>query len=245
MADYYSEKLSADRLLRCYEIASPRVQHYLEAEIEQVRAYLHPGMALLELGCGYGRVLTCLADSGARLVGIDISPPNVALAKERNPGNQFTFHVMDALALSFTDASFDLTICIQNGICAFRVDEDRLLAEAIRVTKPGGRVILSTYAARFWEHRLAWFERQAEEGLIGPLDRARTRSGRIVCTDGFESGTRTPEELSQLAQRHGLTPLLFEVDDSSLFMVLPIPDAHTEGASSEAVCTRSLGPCSY
>jgi cyclopropane fatty-acyl-phospholipid synthase-like methyltransferase len=52
---YYAEKLSAKRLQRCYEIASPRVQQYLEAEIEHVIGHLKPTDTVLELGCGYGR----------------------------------------------------------------------------------------------------------------------------------------------------------------------------------------------
>ena len=35
MQDYYSQRLSADRLMRVYEVASPRVRRYLESEIDE------------------------------------------------------------------------------------------------------------------------------------------------------------------------------------------------------------------
>jgi len=63
MTDYYAEKLSAERLRRCYEIASPRVKQYLEAEIDFVCDHLKGSEVVIELGCGYGRVALRLAES--------------------------------------------------------------------------------------------------------------------------------------------------------------------------------------
>jgi len=50
---YYSERPSARRLERCYELKPPAVQRYLAAEIEHVRHRLPRGGRVLELGCGY------------------------------------------------------------------------------------------------------------------------------------------------------------------------------------------------
>ena len=52
---------------------------------------------------------------------------------------------MDAAALGFRDRVFDVVVCIQNGISAFKVDRRALIAEAIRVTRPGGSVLFSSY----------------------------------------------------------------------------------------------------
>lgn len=60
--------------------------------------------------------------------------------------------------MGFRDRVVDLTICIQDGICAFAVDQQRFFREAIRVTRSGGLVMLSSYAPQFWERRLEWFE---------------------------------------------------------------------------------------
>jgi SAM-dependent methyltransferase len=69
MSGYYREKLSANRLERVYAIAPPRVRQYLDAEIDHVLALVGPNDAVLELGCGYGRVLALLA----RIVEVDSS----------------------------------------------------------------------------------------------------------------------------------------------------------------------------
>jgi len=53
---HYAEKLSGERLQRCYEVASPRVSQYLEAEILHVLHKIRPGDRVIELGFGYGRI---------------------------------------------------------------------------------------------------------------------------------------------------------------------------------------------
>ncbi len=82
MADYYSSKLSGQRLRRCYEIAPPRVQRYLQAEIAFVLERISPSFLVLELGCGYGRVVERLAGKARRVVGIDTSRDSLRMAQE-------------------------------------------------------------------------------------------------------------------------------------------------------------------
>jgi 2-polyprenyl-6-hydroxyphenyl methylase/3-demethylubiquinone-9 3-methyltransferase len=124
---------------------------------------------------------------------------------------------MDALDLRFSDNELDAVVCIQNGICAFGVDQHALLSEALRVLRPGGRALFSTYSDRFWSHRLAWFEAQAAEGLLGPIDYGDSGEGVIVCKDGFRAGRLTPEYLQSLCSTLGAEPEIREVDRSSVF----------------------------
>ncbi len=185
---YYVENLSGERLRKVYEIAPPRVRRYLRAEIDHVLSRLSPEGSVLELGCGYGRVAFELANAAGRVVGIDTSPENLALARRlAGDSGRCEFLEMDAADLSFPDGEFDAVVCIQNGICAFGVDQKRLLGEAVRVTRSGGRVLFSSYAERFWSERLGWFQLQAELGLVGEIDREATGDGAIVCRDGFRA----------------------------------------------------------
>jgi len=55
MSSYYTEKLAAERLRACYDLAPPRTKAYLEAEIQFVLQKMFPSMVVLELGCGYGQ----------------------------------------------------------------------------------------------------------------------------------------------------------------------------------------------
>lgn len=81
MNDYYSRKLSADRLRRVYDLAPPRIRQYLQAEIDFVSRYINSDDTVLELGCGYGRVLRELAIKARPLVGIDSSIASIQAAK--------------------------------------------------------------------------------------------------------------------------------------------------------------------
>jgi 2-polyprenyl-6-hydroxyphenyl methylase/3-demethylubiquinone-9 3-methyltransferase len=224
MPGYYAEKLAAERLRACYDLAPPRVKAYLEAETAFVLERISPSMLVLELGCGYGRVLKRLVPRAGTVVGIDTSLASLLMAREdlsKTPSCHLA--AMDAASMGFAGRVFDLTVCIQNGLSAFHVSQPRLVAEAVRVTRSGGRVLFSSYSPSFWNERLNWFELQAAAGLIGEIDDAATGNGVIVCKDGFQATTVSPERFRSLAKGIGLVPKIFEVDGSSLFCEMIIP----------------------
>ncbi len=223
---YYAEKLSGRRLQRCYEVASERVCQYLEAEVLHALGRLRATDRVLELGCGYGRIARRLARAAGQVVGIDTASESLELARrlpETEDGCEFLS--MDAIDLRFPDRSFDAVLCLQNGICAFGVDQVRLLEEALRVTREGGIVLFSSYSDGFWPDRLAWFEAQAAEGLVGPIDRAASGDGVIVCEDGFRAGRLTPDDFHTLCSRIGIKPQVAEVDGSCVFCEIIKPSA--------------------
>ena len=201
-------------------MATPRVQKYLEAELSFSLAYVRPNAQVLELDCGYGRVLQRLLPIAKTVIGIDTSLASLAMAVESVGSSlQLSVAAMDAAQLGFSSGTFDLTLCVQNGISAFKRDPRRLIAEAVRVTRPGGTVLLSTYAAKFWNHRLEWFRIQAEHGLIGEIDEDASKDGVIVCKDGFRATTIDEARFRDITESLGLASgtRLFEVDESSLF----------------------------
>jgi SAM-dependent methyltransferase len=216
--EYYKETLSGERLKRVYEIAPPRVRQYLEAEVGHVLEKLDRGSHVLEMGCGYGRILPKLAGKARMVVGVDTSLDSLRLA-EREIGHLPGCHIlgMDAGALAFAGGVFDCVVCIQNGISAFHIDRRELIREAVRVTRPGGVVLFSTYAEGFWEERLRWFEIQARAGLLGEIDYGGTGDGVIVCKDGFTATTVSPAAFRMLTRDLNAGVELVEVDGSSLF----------------------------
>lgn len=223
---YYASRLSGERLRLVYGIAPARVRRYLEAEIEFALGCLPRGGAVLELGCGYGRVLMPLAAKAGLAIGVDTARESLALGRRlAADGPACELLPMDAAALGFRAETFDLVVCVQNGICAFGADREILVKEAVRVTRPGGAALFSTYAASFWPHRLAWFEAQAAAGLLGPIDYERTRDGVIACTDGFRAGALAPGELLALCARAGAGAAcrIAEVESSSVFCVIERP----------------------
>ncbi|UCH11378.1 MAG: class I SAM-dependent methyltransferase [Fidelibacterota bacterium] len=216
MDSYYAERLSAERLRLCYELAPPRVKQYLEAEIAFVLERIQPSDGVLELGCGYGRVLERLTAKADQVVGIDTSVESIALARQQL-GHSCLLSVMDAVALGFSTGRFDVVLCIQNGISVFRADQRKLISEAVRVARSGGRVLFSSYADSFWKDRLRWFRIQAEHGLVGEIDEDATGGGIIVCKDGFRASTVNCKEFTGMVRDFGLSAKVSVVDDSSIF----------------------------
>jgi len=224
MPGYYTEKLAAERLRTCYDLAPPRTRAYLEAEIEFVLRRTMPSMVALELGCGYGRVLERLLPAVQVAFGIDTSLPSLRMALEFMRGKpSLRLACMDAMYMGFRDRIFDLTLCVQNGICAFAVDQQQLFREALRVTRSGGLVLFSSYSAQFWQHRLQWLEIQSAHHLIGEIDHQATGNGVIVCKDGFRATTADRTTFEKLAAGLSVTPRITEADGSSLFCEIVVP----------------------
>jgi 2-polyprenyl-6-hydroxyphenyl methylase/3-demethylubiquinone-9 3-methyltransferase len=218
MREYYENKLSAEGLRKCYEIAPPRICQYLDAEVRFVTGRIMGKNQVLELGCGYGRVMRQVSTCVGSITGCDTSRSSLELAKSHLlPHRNFGLVLTDASCLAFRSGVFDAVFCVQNGISAFGVSRQRLVDEAVRVTRKGGLVLFSSYSHRIWKHRLAWFKAQSEAGLVGEIDETRTGKGTIVCKDGFHTTTVSRAEFERLFSKSGAEFLLKEVDGSSLF----------------------------
>ena len=127
---------------------------------------------------------------------------------------------MNANSLTFEDNFFDVVIVIQNGISAFKIHPQKLIKECFRVTKKGGKILLSSYSDKIWNARLEWFIRQSNEGLLGEIDFDKTKQGVIMCKDGFEARTYTEKDFSVLISELDLNATVNEVDDSSIFCTI-------------------------
>jgi ubiquinone/menaquinone biosynthesis C-methylase UbiE len=102
--------------------------------------------AVLEIASGTGRVTRHLRQQlppTAKLTATDISSDMLDVARERLNGMDIEFRHADAMALPFSDNTFDVVVC-QYGIMFF---PDRQLGvnEAFRVLKPGGTFLFSTW----------------------------------------------------------------------------------------------------
>lgn len=101
-----------------------------------------PGAVALDFGCGLGAMSEKLADFGATVYAIDISPASVEATRQRlvNVGLGDKLHpaVMDAENLTFGDDKFDIIIC--SGVL-HHMDVNLAFPELARVLKPTGTVI--------------------------------------------------------------------------------------------------------
>lgn len=218
--NYYDQSLNAQKLYRVYQSKYPRVLQYLEAEISYVRNHLQGSERILELGAGYGRIMKELAPFCKSIVGIDISEDNVKFGREylKEVGNAELI-VMDAHRLRFED-TFDMVLCLQNGLSAMEIEPMGYIQEIVQLLSAGGKAFLSSYSPDFWEYRVAWFQEQAEKGLLGELDLEKTKDGVIICKDGFCSTTYSAKEMEMIGRASGYKYQVMEVDKSSVFLVV-------------------------
>jgi SAM-dependent methyltransferase len=101
-----------------------------------------PGMRVLDLATGTGAVARASARCGASVVGVDVSEPMLALARELSP--EIDFRMADAHALPFPDADFDIVVC---ALAVSHFHEPlTALGESLRVLREGGRLVASTWA---------------------------------------------------------------------------------------------------
>lgn len=218
---YYSEKLSANNLKRCYDLSSMRIQQYLTAEIDFVLTFLKPDSIVLELGCGYGRVLKYVAENSQKAYGIDTSEESLELAEEYLSDNKnVKLFNMNADNLTFDENKFDIVFAIQNGLSAFKVNPITLVKKCLEITKKGGKIIFSSYSEKIWAERLDWFKKQSQKGLIGEIDFENTGEGTIICKDGFQATTFSKNDFSDLSVDLEVNSYIKEIDQSSIFWVI-------------------------
>lgn len=116
------------------------------AEMALDRVDLGPGVRFLDVAAGSGALSIPAARLGAEVVATDVSPAMVELlaARARNEDlADLEARVMDGHALEFEDDTFDVSAS-QNGVSLFP-DMQRGLREMVRVTKPGGQVLVLAF----------------------------------------------------------------------------------------------------
>jgi ubiquinone/menaquinone biosynthesis C-methylase UbiE len=138
-----------------------------DAETELIWRLLdiRPGMRVLDLACGHGRIANRLAARGCRVTGLDVTPLFLERARRdaADDGLAVDYVEGDMRRLPWTGHRFDRVI---NWFTAFGYFDDhgnrQVLGEMARVLQPGGRVVLDLMN-RDWLAREFQPERVAAE----------------------------------------------------------------------------------
>jgi ubiquinone/menaquinone biosynthesis C-methylase UbiE len=190
---------------------------------------VEPGASVLDLGCGTGedaQELTRLAGPSGRVVGVDWSETVIAEARERvaRTALPVAFQVADAYELPFPDATFDR--CRADRVFHHLEHPHRAFAELLRVTRPGGRVLL--------------FEPDFETAIVDSSDRPLTRRLLNFFCDGYRDGWMG-RRLPGLFREAGLTEIAVEpvtvllTDLSQANAVLALEETASRAAEAGAV----------
>lgn len=108
--------------------------------------YLRRGGRILDIGCGTGRYALHYARKGHDVDALDLIEENLSLLKRALlPGDRVRAALGNALDLSaYPDAAYDVTLVLGPMYHLFTEEEKRrCLAEAMRVTKPGGHLFVA------------------------------------------------------------------------------------------------------
>jgi 2-polyprenyl-6-hydroxyphenyl methylase / 3-demethylubiquinone-9 3-methyltransferase len=111
------------------------------ARMRHIPAARTAGSPLLDLACGGGLLAPYLDRSGYRHIGVDQSA--TAIAQARDHGVEAVR--ADVAALPFRDASFDVVVA--GEVLEHVPDLPTVVAEACRVLRPGGTLVIDTIAA--------------------------------------------------------------------------------------------------
>lgn len=117
------------------------------------------GRDVLEIGCGTGVHARLLAEAGARVSAVDLTPTAVELTTRRLAlaGLEADVREADAESLPFADASFDFVWSW--GVIHHSESTKRVISEVARVLRPGSRLALMVYhrsSITFWLNYVAY-----------------------------------------------------------------------------------------
>jgi cyclopropane fatty-acyl-phospholipid synthase-like methyltransferase len=149
--DYRLWWMTSTALAMHFGFYDEKTRHHAEALVNMnrelaTRAGLQGGDRVLDAGCGVGGSAIWLAkELGARVVGVNVVPGDVErgrrYARRRNVADLVTFDLQDMTRTNFPDESFDVVWAIES-VCHVP-DKREFLAEARRLLKPGGRLVIA------------------------------------------------------------------------------------------------------
>jgi ubiquinone/menaquinone biosynthesis C-methylase UbiE len=163
------------------------------------RLSLYSGARVLDVGCGTGddaRMLASLVGPDGHVMGIDASKTMIGAARERSKASSLPvdFAVGDAFRLDFADGTFDACRC-DTVLMHLGGEPARAIAEMARVSRAGGRVVVSDF---HWDAL-----------VIDHPDRTRTREIVHTACDGIRHGW-IGSQLPRLAAEAGLIDVQVE-----------------------------------
>ena len=186
-----------------------------DLELQVIVRFLQRKGSVLDLGCGSGRSSVYLNLQGFDAVGVEIDLPTLTRAKQlnRENGASCEFVRADARSLCFQRECFEYAISFGSTLSEkYRLwleKEDRLemISEAVRVTKPGGTVIVN-FVHRYWSFKhllsfMKYYVNWAREKLLG----RRTEFGdytEVIGSTPVRFHAFTIREARQLFPRRGI-----------------------------------------
>ncbi len=108
--------------------------------VKMLGSHLRPGISALELGCGIGLFTAELAQTGAAITAIDISPDLLEIAKTERSASNVNYEVQNAYAMNYGGETFDTVV---GSSVLHHLELEPALREIRRVLKPDGTIFFT------------------------------------------------------------------------------------------------------
>jgi SAM-dependent methyltransferase len=144
----FDEVFSPDDYLYFYELRLGSERTEDEVGLIQRLLGLEPGMAVLDLACGHGRITQGLAAHGCHVVGLDASPGFLSLARQAalvsgREGDTAPEYILGDMRRLPWSERFDAVVNWFTAYGYFDDDQNRsVLREVQRALKPGGKLLI-------------------------------------------------------------------------------------------------------
>lgn len=168
-------------------------EHYLQRRTRYIRRHA-PAASAIDVGAGTGVLAERLADTGMDVVALDPFPGMLEQLRRRRPGIRTL--VAHGEAIPFPNDSFDLAYSV--AVMHHIADPDKVrqtLAEMVRVTRPGGRIVVWDHNPRnpYWPYLM---KRVPQD--VG--------SERLASMDELLAGLTAAGAIIERAERLGMMP---------------------------------------
>jgi SAM-dependent methyltransferase len=169
----------------------------------ETAALEHARGRVLDIGCNAGRHALYLQQRGLEVVGVDVSPLAIAVARERGLAHA---EVLSIDELTSELGTFDTLLMLGNnfGLFGSKSKARRLLRRFKRLTRPGATLIVETlnvYETEDLDH-LAYLAANRRRGRMSGQIRMRGRYKRFV-TPWFDYLMVSPSEMAELVAGTG------------------------------------------
>jgi SAM-dependent methyltransferase len=197
------------------------------------------GRAVLDVGCGAGVEVVRFARGGARAIGVDLAASAIALTRQNlsQQGLGAELAVADGEALPFRDGTIDFVY--GHGVVQYTGDDRRLVAECLRVLKPGGLAMFQVYNRVSWLNALSKVMKVPLEHDDAPVLKRYSIGEFRALLKGFSSVQIVPERFPVKSRLHkGWKGTLFNTFFVGTFNALPRPMVRRFGWHLLAFCRK-------
>jgi SAM-dependent methyltransferase len=198
------------------------------------------GKRFLEIGCGIGTDLVRFSRGGAGVIGVDFAETAIRLARENLKLHGLAsarLAIADGGELPLPDESVDGVYA--HGVLQYAPDPTRIVREARRVLRPGGRAIFMVYNRRSWLNAMSNLMKVSLEHEDAPVLRKYSIDEFRRLLGVFRRVDIVPERFPVKSRLHrGIKAYLYNTVFVGLFNAVPRALVRRSGWHLMAFCEK-------